>query len=94
MNSVIKAVVMAAVLQCVVSVGLSFWLFQHSDNMAMRYSQMAEANANAYSDKLVQDFYNRLQIERSQDREQLHEWTQRQISLRIDQAMRTPAPRK
>lgn len=88
MNSVIKAVVMTAVLQMMVCTGLTVWLFQHSDNMAMRYSQMAEANANAYSDKLVQDFYNRMQVEQSREREQTHEWVEKQISLRIDQAMR------
>ena len=49
---------------------------------------MAEANANAFSTQLVQDFYNRMQVEQSREREQLHEWTGRQISLRIDQAMR------
>lgn len=79
---------MAAVLQMMVGTGLTFWLFQLSDNMAMRYSQRAEANANAHSEKLVQDFYNRMQVEQSREREQLHEWTERQISLRIDQAMR------
>jgi membrane protein involved in colicin uptake len=88
MNSIIRAIAVAAIVQ-VVALGLLIsYLFVHTDNMAKTYALLAERNANSYTTELVHDQYNRLQVERSQEREDMRRFVDRRIDLKISQAMK------
>jgi membrane protein involved in colicin uptake len=88
MNSIIRAIAVAAIVQ-VVALGLLIsYLFVHTDNMAKTYALLAERNANSYTTELVHDQYNRLQVERSQEREDMRRFVDRRIDLKINQAMK------
>jgi hypothetical protein len=88
MNGIIKAIMLGVLLQITVGTGLTVYLFNHTSDMALQYAQMAERNANTYTDEVVRDQYNRLQIERSQEREDMRQFLDRRIDLKIDQAMK------
>ena len=83
MKGIIRAIALVAFIQVVVGAGLTVWLFNHNNDMALQYAQMAERNANTYTDGMVRDQYNRLQVERSQEREDLHKWVDHRISLQL-----------
>lgn len=86
MKGIIRAIALGAFFQVVIGAGLSIWLFNHNNDMALQYAAMSERNANAYTDEVVRDQYNRLQVERSQEREDLHTWVDRRIDLKLSQA--------
>lgn len=85
MKGIIRAIALGASLQIAVGCCLTAWLFNHNNDMALQYAQMAERNANAYADEVVHDQYNRLQIERSQEREDLHKYIDKRIDLKLSQ---------
>lgn len=87
MNSIIRAIAVAAIVQ-VVALGLLIsYLFVHTDNMAKTYALLAERNANSYTTELVHDQYNRLQVEQSRERAQLHDWVDKRIDLKLSEAL-------
>ena len=95
MLSIIKAIMLGALLQIAVGTGPTVYLFNHASDMALQYAQMAERNANAYTDiakhsvtKAVHDQYNRLQLEQSREREDMKNWVDRRIDLKVSQALR------
>lgn len=95
MLSIIKAVMLGALLQIAVGTGLTVYLFNHTGDIALQYAQMAERNANAYTDmakqsmtKVIHDQYNRLQLEQSREREDMKNWVDRRIDLKVSQALR------
>jgi membrane protein involved in colicin uptake len=88
MVSVIRAIVLAAIAQVMILALLIGYLFVHTDNMAKTYALLAERNANSYTTELVHDQYNRLQVERSQEREDMRRFVDRRIDLKISQAMK------
>lgn len=75
MVSVIRAIVLAAIAQVMTLALLIGYLFVHTDNMAN-------------TTELVHDQYNRLQVERSQEREDMRQFVDRRIDLKISQAMK------
>lgn len=87
MSNIIKAIMLGALLQIAVSTGLTVYLFNRTGDMVQQYALFAEQNANRYTDKISRDQYNQLQIERSQEREDLHVWIDRRIDLKIQKAM-------
>lgn len=88
MSNIIKAIMLGALLQIAVSTGLTVCLFNHASDTAQQYALLAEQNANRYTDKISGDQYNQLQIERSQEREDLHVWIDQRIDLKIHKAMK------
>lgn len=88
MKGIIRAIALGASLQIAVGCCLTAWLFNHNIDMALQNVQMAERNANAYTDEVVRDQYNRLQIERSQEREDLHQYIDKRIDLKLSQALK------
>ncbi|QXZ13019.1 hypothetical protein KVQ82_23520 [Pseudomonas sp. AO-1] len=87
MMSIIKAILLGALLQIAVGAGLTVYLFNHTSDMALQYAQMAERNANIYTDVTVRDQYNRLQREQSSEREDMKSWVDRRIYLKVSQAL-------
>lgn len=87
MKGIIRAIALGAFIQVMVGAGLSVWLFNHNNDMALQYAQMAERNANTYTDEQVLQQYNRLQLEQSQSREDMHAWVDRRIDLKISQSI-------
>ncbi len=85
MKRIILAIGLGFLAQIVIATGLTFWLFNHNNDMALQYAQMAERNANAYTDEALRLRYNQLQLERSQERESLHAWIDKRIDLKISQ---------
>ncbi len=85
MNKIIRTIALGFVVQIAVATGLTFWLFNHDNDMALQYSQLAERNANAYTDEALRLRYNQLQLERSQERESLHAWIDKRIDLKLSQ---------
>lgn len=85
MKRIILAMSLGFLAQIVIATGLTFWLFNHNNDMALQYAQMAERNANAYTDEALRLRYNQLQLERSQERESLHAWIDKRIDLKISQ---------
>lgn len=88
MKGIIRAIALGALLQIAVGCCLTAWLFNHSNDMALQYAQMAERNANTYTDDVVRDQYNRLQIERSQERESMQQFVDKRIDLKLSQAIK------
>ena len=88
MTSVVRAIVLAAIAQVMILALLIGYLFVHTDNMARTYALSGERSAKSYTKELVHDQYNRLQLERSQEREDMRQFVERRISLRIDEAMK------
>ncbi len=95
MLSIIKAIMLGALLQIAVGTGLTVYLFNHASDMALQYAQMAERKANAYTDmakqsmtEVIHDQYNRLQLEQSREREDMKNWVDRRIDLKVSQALR------
>jgi hypothetical protein len=88
MNGIIKAILLGALLQIEVGAGLTVYLFNHTSDMALQYAQMAERSANTYTDEVVRDQYNKLQLEQSQSREDMHAWVDRRIDLKVSQALK------
>ena len=88
MSGVIRAVIFGALLQIAVGTGLTVYLFNHTSDMALQYAQMAERSANTYADEVVRDQYNKLQLEQSQSREDMHAWVDRRIDLKVSQALK------
>jgi len=86
MVTVIRAIVLAAIAQVLILTFLVSYLFVHADNMAQVYAAIAERNSARYTDEVVRDQYNRLQLEQSQSREDLHAWIDRRIDLKINQS--------
>jgi hypothetical protein len=84
MVSVIRAIVLAAIAQVMILALLIGYLFVHTDNMAKTYVLLADS----YTTELVHDQYNRLQVERSQEREDMRRFVDRRIDLKINQAMK------
>ncbi|WP_064120824.1 hypothetical protein [Pseudomonas fluorescens] len=85
MNKIIRTIALGFVVQIAVATGLTVWLFNHNNDMALQYSQLAERNANAYTDEALRLRYNQLQLERSQERESLHTWIDKRIDLKLSQ---------
>ncbi|MFJ2429533.1 hypothetical protein [Pseudomonas sp. NPDC087804] len=85
MKAIIRAIALGTLVQLAVATGLTFWLFNHNNDMALQYAQMAERNANAYTDEALRLRYNQLQLERSQERESLHTWIDKRIDLKLSQ---------
>jgi hypothetical protein len=87
MTSVIRAIVLAAIAQVMILALLIGYLFVHTDNVAKTYALLAERSAS-YTKELVHDQYNRLQVERSQEREDMRRFVDRRIDLKISQTMK------
>ncbi|MEN5241434.1 MULTISPECIES: hypothetical protein [Pseudomonas] len=85
MKGIILAIALGFLVQIVIATGLTLWLFNHNSDMALQYAQMAERNANAYTDEALRLRYNQLQLERSQERESLHTWIDKRIDLKLSQ---------
>lgn len=85
MVAVIRAIVLAAIAQVAILALLIGYLFVHADNMSQVYAAIAERNANTYTEQVVRNQYNRLQLEQSQSREDMHTWIDRRIELRLSQ---------
>lgn len=85
MKGIIRAIALGAFFQVVIGAGLSIWLFNHNNDMALQYAQMAERNAAHYTDETVRDQYNAVQVQLSQEREDLHNWVDRRIDLKLSQ---------
>lgn len=86
MVTVIRAIVLAAIAQVAILSLLVGYLFIHSDTMSQMYAAMAERNSARYTDQVVHDQYNRLQIERSQEREDMRQFVDKRIDLKLSQA--------
>lgn len=86
MVTVVRAIVLAAIAQVAILALLIGYLFVHADNMSQVYAAIAERNAAQYTDQLVHDQYNRLQLEQSQSREDMHTWVDRRIELKLSKA--------
>lgn len=84
-KKIILAIGLGFLAQIVIATGLTFWLFDHSSDVATQYTKMAERNANAYTDEVLRLRYNQLQLERSQERESLHAWIDKRIDLKLSQ---------
>lgn len=85
MKGIILAIGLGFLAQIVIATGLTFWLFNHNNDMALQYAQMSERNANAYTDEALRLRYNQLQLERSQERASLHAWIDKRIDLKLSQ---------
>lgn len=85
MVSVVRAIVLSAIAQVALLAMLVGYLFNHT---ALQYAQIAERNANQRTVELVQADYNQTQILLSQEREDIHEWVDKRIDLKIHQAMK------
>ena len=88
MKGIIRAIALGAFIQVVIGAGLSVWLFTHNNDMALQYSQMAERNANTYTDEVVRDQYNRLQLEQSRSREDMRLFVDKRVALKLSQAIK------
>lgn len=85
MKRIILAISLGFLAQIVIATGLTFWLFNHNNDMALQYAQMAERNANAYTDEALRLRYNQLQQQLSNEREGMHDWVDKRINLRLSQ---------
>jgi hypothetical protein len=85
MNSTIKAVVVACCLQIVVTLSMSVYLFDRANSRSEFLATLAQANAASYTDNVSLRYYNQTQQERSAEREDLHEWVDKRIDLRLAQ---------
>lgn len=85
MKGIIIAIGLGFLAQIVIAASLTFWLSNHNNEMAIQYAQMAERNANSYTDEALLLRYNQLQLERSQERESLHTWIDKRIDLKLSQ---------
>lgn len=74
MRAIIQAIMFACVMQMVVGAVFTTYLFNH-----------ASAVSEQYTDTALRLQYNQLQVERSQEREDLHTWIDNRISLRLSQ---------
>jgi hypothetical protein len=84
MDRTVKAIFVAAVAQvCILSMLIGY-MFVRTDDMALRYSQLAERN----SAQLVRDQYNNIQVQFSQEREDLRKWVDQRIDLKLQQALK------
>ncbi|WP_204127087.1 hypothetical protein [Pseudomonas ogarae] len=92
MKKLIRTIALGTLLQIAVGAGLTAYLFDHANDVALQYAQMAERNASAYTDtytdEQVLQAYNRILRERSQEREDLHAWVDRRIELKLSQQER------
>lgn len=88
MKGIILAIALGFLAQIVIAASLTFWLFNHNNEMAMQYAQMAERNANAYTDEQVMLHNNQLQLQFQAERQSLQEFVERRVNLRISQALR------
>lgn len=79
---------MVFVIRAIVLALLLGYLFVYTDNMARIYALSGERSAKSYTKELVHDQYNRLQVERSQEREDMRQFVDRRIDLKISQAMK------
>ena len=77
MVNVIRAIMLACILQMVVGAIFTTYLFNH-----------ASAIAEQYTDTALRLQYNQLQVERRDEREDMRAWVDRRINLKIDKAMR------
>lgn len=86
MNKVITAIAVACVLQISATLGFTSYMINHTNDVARQYALLAERNANLHSDQTTLDMYNRIQIERSQERDDLHQYIDKRIDLKIFEA--------
>ncbi|OPK06122.1 hypothetical protein [Pseudomonas sp. VI4.1] len=88
MNGIIKAIAIGAMLQIAVGSFLTVYLFQHTNDAALRYSELSELSANSYTDEITRAQYNTIQQQFADERSSMKDYVEKRIDLKIDKAMR------
>jgi hypothetical protein len=88
MKGIIRAIALGALVQVAIGTGLTCWLFNHNNDMALQYAQMAERNANTYTDEQMLHQNNRVQVQFQDERNSLHEFIDARVDLKINQALK------
>lgn len=89
---VIRAIVLAAIAQVIILAVLVSYLFIHADNMSQVYAAISERNSAHYTDEVVRDQYNGLQLQFQSERDSLHEYIDKRVDLKISQAIKGIKP--
>ena len=77
MKTIIRAIMLACAIQIFASGVFATYMLDRANILSQ-----------SYTDTALRLQYNQLQVERSQERDQLHEWMDRRIDLKLNQAMR------
>jgi phosphoenolpyruvate-protein kinase (PTS system EI component) len=88
MNAIIRCVIIACVLQIGAVVGLGGYLAIRNSNEAVYLSALAQSNAAYYTDATSLRYYNKLQQELSAERDDLHQWVDKRIDLKLYEALK------
>ncbi|MCW1242946.1 hypothetical protein OC610_00870 [Pseudomonas sp. SAICEU22] len=88
MNSIVKAVIIASVVQIVALCFVIGFVYHRSTYEAAYFAVLAQSHAEAHADDVALRFYNQLQKERSAERDDLHIFIDKRIGLKIHQAFK------
>lgn len=77
MKTIIRTIMFAAVLQILAGGVFTTYMLDR-----------ASIISQTYTDTALRNTYNQLQLERSQEREQIHDWVDRRIDLKLSQAIK------
>lgn len=86
MKLLIRALAIATLLQIGATSCLTFFMIDHSANAAREFSLQIEQRANEHTGAVVLDMYNRLERQRNTDRDEMHNYIDQAISLRLTRA--------
>lgn len=79
---------LGAFLQITVVAGLTVYLFNHTNNMALQYAQLAERNANQRTVDLIRIEHNELQVQFSDERSSMRDYVNNRVDQKVSQALR------
>ncbi|AZC94215.1 hypothetical protein C4K28_1472 [Pseudomonas chlororaphis subsp. piscium] len=88
MVSVVRAIVLSAIAQVALLAILVGYLFNHTNDTALQYAQLAERNAELRAAELVRIEHNELQVQFSNERNSMHDYINKRVDLRISQALK------
>lgn len=87
MNSTIRAVVAACVMQMVASLSMSAYIYDRSNHEAKFFAAMAENNAKLAAASLVLVHRNDVQLQFALEREQMKAYVDRAVERKVSQAV-------
>lgn len=88
MNSIIKAIIIASVVQVVALCFATGYVYRQLTYEAAYFAALARSQAEVHANDVVLRFYNQLQKERSAERDDLYIYIDKRVDLKIHQALK------
>lgn len=86
-GAIVKAVVAVTALQITAVFFMSGYAYQRNNQETAYFATLAQSHAEKYTDAVALRYYNQIQQERSAESEDLHQYIDNRIDLKLSQAL-------